>query len=123
MENSGSPCQYFQINVLESDFTKCKNCGHQKSEHAMYKSPSIIAARSSILEKAILSFQKEGQEEESKNDSNKDLESNNEQPKEQASGVQRTSIGSVGDIAQMFGGQSRNSLSRRKSDITYKVND
>lgn len=82
----------------------------------MYKSPSIIASRASVFGRDL----EQNTEEESKQDQPK--VDTNEQI-EPHSGVTRTSIGSVGDLAQKFGGQARNSISRRKSDITYKVND
>lgn len=114
--DTNSPCQYFQVNMLDNDFHKCKNCGHPKSEHQMYKSPSIVASRASVFGKDL----DQKIEEESKQDQ---PNSETKDQMESQSGVTRTSIGSVGDLAQKFGGQSRNSLSRRKSDITYKVND
>lgn len=131
MNTSDYPCDYFQIDMMDNSFQKCKNCSHTKSDHPMYKSPSIIAShgKSSILQK-INSLPL--QEEESKDDKNNansqkkiseaKSDSGDENSPKQRSSVHRLSLGSVQDIASKFGGQTNASQSnRRNTEINYKV--
>lgn len=103
----------------------------------MYKSPSIVATgRSSLFTPGKGSKIFEESKNENGNSQNKEEKAkisekesvgsieNQEKRNDEIpdiKGVHRTSIGSVGDIAQKFGGQSRASIGRRKSDLNYKL--
>ena len=136
--NLAEPCKYFQIDMLDNCYLKCKNCGNQKADHEMYKSHSIIAekGRNTLLNNVLKTYQEESKETGKKieqltkplSEKDKHEESDKDSDKEdinlplQRSSVHRVSLGSVKDIASKFGGQTNAvQTNRRATEYLYKV--